>query len=109
MLSKQNRFSFSHTIPKKAYQSPFFVVRLSQSVQSDSQFAVVVSKKIDGRAAERNRLKRMYKRVIFKLMSSFEISVVAVFYVRKPSLNVTEEQLSEEIEKIFKKEGIINK
>lgn len=109
MLSKQNRFSFTQQIPKQAYASRSFVVRLAESSKSDSQFAIVVSKKIDNRAAERNRIKRLYKGVLFQHMSSFKSSITAVFYVRKPSTVVTEEQLSEEIEKIFKKEGIINK
>lgn len=105
MLTKQHRYSFRDGVPRKSTQSPYFVLRYQPG--DSFQYGIVVSKKIASLAVERNRIKRMYKRALERIVTEQDISYKLVFYARKKSAEEAVEKLYEEIKQIFKKEGII--
>jgi ribonuclease P protein component len=106
MLAKQQRYSFKNGVPQKSAYSPFFVLR--HDVSDTFKYAIVVSKKIESNSVDRNRIKRLYRKVISELVKSNPISSSLVFYVRKNSSGVQEEMLKEHLQQILKKEGIIS-
>ena len=106
MLTKQHRFSFRNGIPSKSTHCPLFVLRYEPA--DTFSCAVVVSKKVNSHAVERNRIKRMYKKVIGGILEYNQLPYSMVFYLRKRNNEVELEDVRRITEQIFKKEGIIS-
>jgi ribonuclease P protein component len=106
MLKKEYRYSFTLGIPGRAVHCPFFVLRFQKNNHAHARFAIVVSKKIDAHSVYRNKIKRMYSAVIAGMLDTIE-PIDAIFYVRRPSRDATADDIQTEIQKIFRKEGII--
>ena len=67
MLAKKYKLNISEFIKKKpsfVKKGPFFAVKIAANGLSHSRFGVVVGKKVDKRATERNRIKRLFYRAI---------------------------------------------
>lgn len=105
MLTKQHRFSFRNGVPMHSANSSLFVMRYERAEKFSC--AIVVSKKVSSNAVDRNRLKRMYKNILAQVLLKSDINYSLVFYVRKKSNDVSEEEIRQSIEQIFRKEGII--
>ncbi len=105
MLSKQHRYSFKEGAPRKSSQSPYFVLRFQES--EHFRYGIVVSKKTAAHAVDRNRLKRLFKRTLEKIVSDTNVDYDTVFYLRKKSADATANEIYDEVKQIFKKEGII--
>lgn len=105
MLAKQHRYPFHSGLPRKSVHSPYFVLRYQESQMF--RVGIVVSKKTASHAVDRNKLKRVYKRVLKKIIVGANKTYDLVFYLRKRSAMSTEEEIYNEVEQIFKKEGII--
>lgn len=58
MFARPNRFSFKNGVPRKVFQTPFFVIRYEFIKATGLECAVVVGKKVSKKATERNRIKR---------------------------------------------------
>lgn len=105
MLTRQHRYSFRNGVPRKSIQSPYCILRYDSA--EIFSVGIVVSKKVAGRAVDRNRIKRMYRSVLREMLKKHKLCVALVFYVRKKSLFATRKELQDHLEQIFKKEGII--
>lgn len=101
MFKKKLRFSFKKGLPKKSLVSESFVLRYQDNPESQGKIAVVVSKKVDRKAVVRNGIKRKFL-VILKKVLGEEFSREMVFFLKKNSLEKTEEELKEEIENSVK-------
>lgn len=67
MLAKRFKLNIAEFIEKRPTfikKGPFFAVKTSSNGLSYSRFGVVIGKKIDKRATERNKIRRMFYRVI---------------------------------------------
>lgn len=67
MLAKRYKLNIAEFIKKRptfVKKGPFFAVKTVSNGLSYSRFGVVVGKKVDKRATERNKIKRMFYRVI---------------------------------------------
>lgn len=100
MFNKQHRFSFSGKFPSLTIQSPFFVMRYEKT---DKPFvvAIVASKKIDKRSVVRNQAKRKLFHVLADVMPK-ESTLAVIFYVRKPLLAATPEDVKKELLRVLK-------
>lgn len=67
MLAKKFKLNIAEFIQKRpsfVKKGPFFAVKMATNGLSYSRFGVVVGKKVDKRATERNRIKRLFYRTI---------------------------------------------
>lgn len=72
-----------------------------------SQFAFIVSKKIDKRAVERNRAKRRLSAAVGSLLPQVKNGFQVVFLARKTILTVIYKELVREIESAFQRAGLL--
>jgi ribonuclease P protein component len=73
-----------------------------------SRFSVFVPKKVLKLASKRNYLKRKINTSLSKVYSKVENSFVGVIYAKNSTIGMKPEELSKEIEEIFKRGKIIN-
>lgn len=73
MLAKKYRLPIAECSTKRTLvkRTPFFTTKTFTSSLPYSRFGVVISKKVDGRASARNRLKR----IIFSVLNSKLVSL----------------------------------
>lgn len=67
MIAKRYKLNIAEFIQKRpsfVKKGPFFAVKIAANGLSHSRFGVVVGKKVDKRATERNRIKRLFYRTI---------------------------------------------
>lgn len=97
-LPKSIRFTKENQI-----SSNFFLVKIAENKTGSNRFGIIVSKKIDKRAVERNRIKRQIRRSIEenekKLSSGKDLLVIARSGIRDKETK----EISEEFKRIFKK------
>jgi len=72
-----------------------------------SRFGVTVTKKV-GNAVVRNRLKRQFREVFYKLQPKLVSGYDFVFVARNSIVGVAFWEMYEEIEKTFKKHGVFS-
>lgn len=100
MFKKKSRFSFKKGLPDKSLVSPSFVLRYETNPQQEAKIAVVVSKKVDKRATVRNKIKR---KVLFILKELVPKKNDFVFFLKKASLERSDEDLKKEISEALSK------
>ncbi|EKD24334.1 MAG: hypothetical protein ACD_81C00051G0006 [uncultured bacterium] len=67
MLAKRYKLNIGEFIEKRptfVKKGPFFAVKIIGNGLSYSRFGVVIGKKVDKRATERNKIRRMFYRII---------------------------------------------
>lgn len=67
MLAKRYKLNIAEFIQKRpsfVKKGPFFAAKIAKNELSYSRFGVVVGKKVDKRATERNKIKRMFYEAI---------------------------------------------
>lgn len=101
MLAKKHRYTFRKGIPGRSYSSSNFRIAYNIRNSEGLNLAVVVSKKVDKRAVERNRIKRMITAIIEQLVSK-QTSADLVFFIRKSILNAEKDQIYNEIQLALK-------
>lgn len=106
MFAKRYRFSFKKGVPKKITASPFFVMRYDTNMDENLHCAVIVGKKVDRKATERNKIKRKVVSTIQEILP-VKTPYSIVFYARKPIIEKSNTEIKEELLKIFKKTQII--
>jgi len=83
-----------------------YLLRVGPSVPS--RFGFVVSKKIDKRATERNRVKRIFREGVRPLLSEVKDGYDAVFWIRQRALGAPTKEVWAEIRKALGKAGVIS-
>jgi len=102
MFEKKARYSFKKGLPKNITGSPFFVLRYQENGLAHFRYAVVVSKKVDARAVGRNRLRRRVTALLEKENPKNPPRDL-VFFLKKAIIELNNNQIKTEIQKIFLK------
>ena len=112
MLPPKNRLvkknDFERLFKKGSFlNSQLFSLRFIKNGLADSRFGFVVSAKISKKAVERNKIKRRLRESIRAILENIHPGV-DVSITTKPTIkNKKFEDIIEEIEKIFKKAGLV--
>jgi len=87
------------------FQGKFFGLLLGKptSLNDVSRFAVIVSNKIDKRAVQRNKIRRLITEVLWSLHPKIKKGMEAVFLVKKTITTASLEEIKKEIENLFKR------
>ena len=72
-----------------------------------SRFTVVVGTKVSKRAVVRNRIKRRIRGIIEKQLLSVAPGFDVLILVKKEAIDQTHKQLSEQIDRLFKKAKLV--
>lgn len=114
VLPKQYRLHDYREIEKvkkegKFLPSPLFgfllLEKLSQPV---SRFSFIVSTKISKKAVERNRIKRVLSETVRNLLPKIKPGFDGVFLAKKSLIGKKKIEIETEIERVFKKSGIMS-
>ena len=106
MLNKRNRISNRRLIQLlfnkgKLYKNNYFVLKYLPAQNSESQFAVAISKKIIKKAVSRNRLKRQIMEAIRLNLNLLRDNFVILVITRPPIVNLKYTELQENIIQFF--------
>jgi ribonuclease P protein component len=107
MLNRKNRISNRHLIGKLfgrggLYKNTYFIFRFTRSREPVSKFAIIVSKKISGKAAERNRLKRQISESVRLNIPMLGTNIMSLIIAKAGTEKVGHEELNKGIEDFFK-------
>lgn len=103
MLKRKNRLPKSFSKGGRKLTSEFYNLKISPNGKSLSRFGFVVSKKIDKRATQRNRIKRKFRNCIEKNLGKIIGGYDFLFILKK---NIEEENYCEIITADLKKEKL---
>ncbi len=110
MLTKQHRLAKKNIQPVKDrghyYQTPFFTLVYLTGQKTPSQFAFVLSKRVDKRATVRNKTKRLLAGSVRDLIGQLAEGYWLIFLVKPTAINQPKEVLSSAIEEAFSKIGL---
>lgn len=110
MLTKQHRLAEKNIrlVKDKGsyYQTPFFTLVYLKDQKTPSQFAFVISKKVDKRATIRNKTKRLLAGSVREMVSQLEDGYRLIFLVKPSAINQTKETLSSTIKEAFDQIGL---
>lgn len=108
MFKKENRLPRGQSFRNsRIITTPFFKSRITKNRLLIYRYGFVVSKKIDKKAVVRNRIKRRLRAQIEKLKDEMKNGYDLLFIAKKELKKEENKDLSEEIKKLFVKEGII--
>ncbi len=74
-----------------------------------SSFAVIVSRKTEKKAVDRNKIKRREKGVILKILPKVKEGFLTIIFLKKGSAGLKSGALKEETEKLLISAKIVNK
>lgn len=108
MFKRENRLvpgirfgnSYSFSVPQ-------FVLKQKKNGLMLNRFGIIVSKKIDKRAVERNRIKRMFRTSLLDLNKNMMPGHDILFITRIGVLNKTKEENYSIIKSALEKAGLI--
>ncbi|MDO8583107.1 MAG: ribonuclease P protein component [bacterium] len=89
------------------FTTPQFVLKAKKNDLALNRFGVVVSKKIDKRAVERNRIKRMFRDVLSDLCVNMLSGHDILYIVRIGIVNKTKEEIQVLIKDSLQKAKLI--
>lgn len=112
MLSKKYRLPLReelHQIQKEGetYQFPLFGLLVAKNKLSVSRFGFIVSNKIHKRATKRNKIKRLLRESVQKLLPKIKPGFEVVFLVKKGILDKEFKAIQLAVKTAFKKTEII--
>lgn len=100
------------TIQKEGriYQSESFgIAYLRRKDNEGSKFGFVVSKKINGDAVHRNRIKRAMSEAVRFLLTEIKDGYSFIFLAKQPSTKKSTDEIMKEVTSAIKKAGFIKK
>jgi ribonuclease P protein component len=110
MLTKQHRLAERNIQLVKDqgrhYQTPFFTLVYLAGRKTPSQFAFVLSKRVDKRATMRNKTKRLLAGSVRDIIGQSAEGYWLIFLVKPTAINQSKEVLSSAIEEAFSKIGL---
>jgi ribonuclease P protein component len=80
--------------------SPLFAVSILTGQKKGPKFGLVVSKKIDKKATERNKIRRWLSEAVRSLLPQLRLDIYAVFFVKKQIKQSNYQKIKDEIKKI---------
>lgn len=115
MLKKKQkirRAMFGAIVSRGAvFHAPHFTMRVSKRTEkepSNSLFSFVISKKVAGKATERNLLKRRGYVILRNQYNNITQGYRGVFFFKKSSLHVSFKELEQEIIFLLKKSHLFH-
>lgn len=100
MLPKQHRLPGNTRFTQaKVYKTPLFLIRCQKNNLETSRFGFVVSKRIDKRATQRNRLKRVFRSLLEVQLATISSGNDILFILSPTSLVSNRNILQEELQK----------
>ena len=106
MLKKINRLSTPRLSNSRNVQSASFSLKIAKNNLNIPRFAFVISKKLDKRAVVRNGVKRKLSVCIEEIFDKIKSGNDFVFYPKPLIVATSHQELLNEIENLFKKEGL---
>jgi ribonuclease P protein component len=107
VIARKNRFHGHNSVSKvrgSTVYSPLLSIRYEKNNKNDYRLAVVVSKKVDGHAVVRNRIRRRIYEIFRKQEKLNNLPINVVVYAKNTDLaTMPHEKLAGEIE------GLTNK
>ncbi len=108
MLNKKNRISNKDVIKSlfakgELYRDRFFIFKYKKATGCPSQFAVVVSKKVERKAVKRNRLRRQVYESLRLNLSSLK-SIFTAVIIARPTLadqKISFQELDKSVKNFF--------
>jgi ribonuclease P protein component len=88
----------------KTISASYFILKIGEDKEGKRTFSV--PKRIDKRATKRNRLRRVFKASLDNLLGKSSHRNL-LFLVKKESLGIDQKEIEAQLEKILKKEKII--
>ena len=107
MLNKKNRISNRQLIEKlfekgRLYKNTYFTFKFLPSIEAVSKFAIIVSKKISGKAVERNRLRRQVSEAIRLNIPTLKTNIISLVIAKPDAEKADYEELDKGITDFFK-------
>ena len=103
MLAKKNRLTtkkFQEVFKKgEVIHTPLFMGRKMFSVDKNSHFAVVVSKKIARRAVDRNKMRRRVYAEIENILPNISPPIQMIIFLKKEVANLTKKDFRKQLQK----------
>lgn len=94
----------------KIYQSESFgIAYLKRGDDERSKFGFVISKKINGDAVHRNRIKRAMSEAVRFLLTEIKTGYNFVFLAKQPSTKKSTDEIMKEVTSAVKKAGFLKK
>lgn len=103
MLKKEYRYSFKNTLPSCILHTPLFTIRYQKS--SDFHAAIIISKKVSGKAVTRNSLKRKIHTLFQRYIMERKIKAQMVIYCKKAILQTDPAIIDTELNKALTQIG----
>ena len=113
MLAKKYRLtgrSVLEEVKKEGslYQADSFGILVRKRTEDEpSKFAFIVSTKISKIAVERNKVKRRLREAVKQKIDKVVNGYDVIFLAKKKTLEKKSEEITSEVEKIFKESGLI--
>lgn len=115
MLPKENRLSSDFDFRRvrrfgKGHPTPFFsvfVLRDDKEPEAPPRFGFVVSTKVSKRAAKRNRIKRILRDEVSKLLPDISPGVLVSFWIRVKALDAPPDRLRLKVKEVLKKAQVL--
>ena len=107
MLKKQNRLKDFKLASFRQIKSSSFSLKVGKNTKELNRFAFVVTKRIDKRAAMRNRLKRVVRSCIEEIFDKIEKGQDFIIYPKKEAAQATRAQILEEMKNLFIKQKLL--
>ena len=103
-LTSGIRFSNSYS-----FSCPEFILKSKKNGLTLNRFGVIVSKKVDKRAVVRNKIKRIFRNILFNLNENMKLGHDILFIVRLGALNKRGAEINLAIKNAIEKAGLIKK
>lgn len=87
----------------KGYRGDFLFIKLVKNDFKASRFAFIINRKVAKKSAPRNKLKRRLRETVKALLPKVKIGLDVVVAARKGAAVASPEELTGEVEKLFKK------
>lgn len=107
MFKRQNRLPRGIEFYNSFFSTPNFILKVKKNGLTVNRFGIVVSKKIDKRAVERNKIKRMFRKTLMDLNKEMASGHDILFIVGPGIINKTAEQVSFAIKEVLEKKAFI--
>ena len=112
MLSVENRLKHETDITKvlKSKKGVFDAacgIKFVKNEKPNSRFAIVVSTKVSKNAVDRNKIRRQYREILGKMLSSIAPGYDVLLLASKPALGLDFSEKEKKLQYVFRKSGLL--
>ncbi len=107
MLRRKYRLIGRLSKRSNIFSTPYFNLKLAQNSLPQSRFGFIVSKKIDKRAAVRNRIKRILRSCAEENLESIKGGYDFAFVLKSPIVGENRTVICESVNVLLKEQNLI--